>query len=772
MSEQEDPGKPEVHAEDNSIAIGRISTGDVNAPLVIGDGNKVTVYATPEADAPLSSEGIEKGLNWLNGLLPERAPVLQTQFAATAQKLRATLGADMRALSPTLKKQREEQLEVVKQMCMEVTDISFHALCIGQKPPPYDRRCPFRGLESFGPQDWEFFFGREELIKKLVGRMKTDSFLAVLGASGSGKSSLVMAGLIPALGLDYAIFRPGTDPLGGLKSAREKPLIVVDQFEELFTLTRDKVTRNVFITALLATTQKVIITMRSDFLGEIASYRDLNEKIQTHLENIPPMNAEELQQAMEKQASQVCLRFESDLSQQILEDVEGEPGAMPLLQHALWELWNRRHGHLLPASEYRAFGGVKQAITRTAEKVYNECTKSEQERIRDIFLQLTYIDEQENRRDTRRRISLADLTAAGQNSDTLTLLLDKLATARLIVETPGSKLPEVEVAHEALIRHWKRLRTWINENRNNLIFQRQLIDDASQWNRNARHASYLYQDKRLSDAEQWAKANSSMLGFLEKEFLNIGRVKRNRERRTTLFRRVSIGIAVASLVAIAIFAFTGGLKILIYQPLPMDWVKVPAREFQMGSKLKKDGLPVHQVYLDSFQIGTYEVTNEQYLQCVKAGRCRAPRNDIYNLPKYLKHPVTGIDGIDAVTFCTWTVPKEYTGSLPTEAQWEKAARGIDGRTYPWGEDIDCDHANYLGCVQDTTPVGSYELGKSPYGAYDMAGNVWEWVKEQDRYLEKGGSWERPTILARSAIHEMNDLSAVGFRCVRSMKAGN
>ena len=724
MLEQEDPAESEVHAEGDSVAIGNFAARDVNAPVILGKDNVLHIYEASEDDAPLSSEQIEHGLNRLNELLPERAPVLQEKFAGLAKKLRGTLGADMKALSPALKKQRTEQLDAIKRMCMEVTDISFHALCTGQNPPQYDARCPFRGLESFHPEDHKFFFGREDLTNKLVARIQADSFLAVLGASGSGKSSLVMAGLIPTLGLDYSIFRPGTDPLGGLKAAQDKSLIVVDQFEELFTVTHDKVKRNQFITALLAATQNVIITMRSDFWGELATYRDLNEKIQTHLENIPPMNAEELRHAMEKQAEQVGLRFEADLNRRILEDVEGEPGAMPLLQHALWELWNRRHGRLLPIDEYRAFGGVKQAITRTAEKVYGECTAAEQKQIRDLFIQLTYIDEYENRRDTRRRVALSELAPKGPNSDALTLILDKLATARLIVQTPNARLTEVEVAHEALIRHWERLHRWINENRKNLIFHRQLIDDAAQWARSGRDGSYLYQDKRLSEAEQWTKSSSFMLGALEEEFLIAARAKRKREHQIIIVRWVSWGITVASLAAVAIFAFNGGLAFFIYRPLPIEWVNIPAGEFIMGSdapRSEPDEAPVHTVYLDSFKIAKYEVTNQQYLQCVKAKICSAPDNQIYSSEEYALHPVTNVDWTEADKFCRWINKEEV--HLPSEAQWEKAARGTDGRTYPWGENIDCEHANYGECNSGTTPVGSYENGKSPYGAYNMAGNV-------------------------------------------------
>jgi hypothetical protein len=357
----------------------------------------------------------------------------------------------------------------------------------------------------------------------------------------------------------------------------------------------------------------------------------------------------------------------------------------------------------------------------------------------------------------------------------------------------------MEVAHEALIRYWDRLRTWININRSNLLFYEQLRDDASDWDHSGRDESYLYRDKRLTEAQQWAKTNLSMLRPLEKEFLNACQSRRNRERRTVLLRRVSLGIAVASIAIVIFFAMAFGVRritdwmnITVYRPLKMEWVEVPAGEFIMGSESEENELPVHTVYLDSFEIGEFEVTNEQYLQCVKAEICSLPRNAIYDLAEYSKHPVTDIDWAEAGKFCEWTDPHGY---LPTEAQWEKAARGTEGYTYPWGEGIDCDHANYLECVGDTTPVGSYEEGKSPYGAYDMAGNVWEWVADwydKDYYktfmdhplpnptgaehtlvhVQRGGSWQRHRSFARSAYREVNEVFAVGFRCARSMGDGD
>ena len=219
---------------------------------------------------------------------------------------------------------------------------------------------------------------------------------------------------------------------------------------------------------------------------------------------------------------------------------------------------------------------------------------------------------------------------------------------------------------------------------------------------------------------------------------------------------------------------------------------VPEGEFTMGSEKYDDEKPIHQVYLDAFYMDIYEVTNAAYEACVTARGCEPPQSTShYDDSKYENHPVVYVDWNQAQTYCAWR-----DASLPTEAQWEKAARSDDGRTYPWGEGISCSQANYYDgnkyCVGNTTEVGSYESGKSPYGMYDMAGNVWEWVNDwysetyssisqssnplgpdsgQYRVL-RGGSWNFSDDVVRSALRGRNtpDLISfnVGFRCARSL----
>ncbi len=220
---------------------------------------------------------------------------------------------------------------------------------------------------------------------------------------------------------------------------------------------------------------------------------------------------------------------------------------------------------------------------------------------------------------------------------------------------------------------------------------------------------------------------------------------------------------------------------------------VPAGEFTMGSENGDDDeKPVHQVYLDAFYMDIYEVTNAAYKTCVDAGICTPPqdtssstRSSYYGNSEFDNYPVIYVDWSQAKTYCEWRGAR-----LPTEAQWEKAARGTDARTYPWGEGISCSQANYSGCKGDTTEVGSYESGKSPYGLYDMAGNVWEWVNDWydsgyyqtsrssnpsgpvsgDYRVLRGGSWLNDVVRSANRGDNVPDYidDDIGFRCARSL----
>lgn len=834
MSDENKKDGPKVQADNNSIAVGGISAGgDISGNIHIGN-----VYQTPEDDLPLSSDEIENGLTRFAQYLPERAPVLQDSFSSIAKKLRATLGADQNSLSPALKSQREDGVNRMKLMCMEVTDISFRAICLGQNPPPYDSRPPFLGLFAFRPEDREFFFGRDALVQKLVARIKAHPFLAVLGASGSGKSSLVMAGLVPALEAQMSYLTPSSAPLSQLLAAKEsasaKTVFVIDQFEELFTHPHDSADRADFIQALLEITKtnRVVITMRADFWGEVAIYTDLKQAMQEHQELIAPMNVNELHSAMEKQAAVIGLRFDPTLSESILAEVKGEPGAMPLLQHALWELWNRRHGLWIKAEEYQAFGGVKQAIASTAEEVYASCSDFERARVRDIFLRLTRLDESGEGRDTRRRVLIEELIPVNSDSTVIINLLNKLADARLIVKTDK----DVEVAHEALIRHWSRLTEWLNEDRDNLRLREGVSESAREWEDSKRDDSLLnHRGGRLELVLAMSKLPRYLLNPIEQAYLNACvkiiekaieekqmQLKRENELKEAKTRaeldkvkteliaqkniaKRNIGLALAILLISIILAYPG---------IHGYWLK--RRAETTGELMKIDGGPVelgNQKYFQNgqaiepkkYQISTfwmekYEVTYERYSFCIKAGEC-SPPNAYLSLeddPSLLQKPIANISAIQADQFCAWIDRR-----LPAEAEWERAARYTDGRPWPWGE-IEPTSNEYAildhgtgSCFSSnacaTNSVGTANKGKSEEEVYDLIGNVAEftctpysstnpqicaqpedWNSEGFRLALRGFGADMQIDNSNAAyIRELVDplyseSSFIGFRCVKDI----
>jgi len=695
---------------------------------------------------------------------------------------------------------------------------------------------PFKGLQYFDIEDAPLFFGRKKLTETLIEHLQANRFLSVVGASGSGKSSVVRAGVVASLqgqpNWRILIVTPTSAPLETLalaltsdsesvsaaKTLREdmrndpeslhlyarrlvaddskaRMLLVVDQFEELFTLCKEQAEREAYVdnlmTAVLEEKQgplTVILTIRADFYHHCMQYQSLLTAFEKYQKNIGGMTEEELREAIEGPAQQGGWEFEEGLVDLMLRDVSNEPGALPLLSHALLATWVRRRKRTLTLAGYSEAGGVHGAIAKTAEDTYKHLTLEQQQIARGIFLRLTELGE--GTQDTRRRVGLQELD---QGSSTVDTVLKVLVDARLVTTGRDS----VEVAHEALIREWPTLRLWLDEDREALRIHRHLTETAQGWERNQRDMGDLYRGTRLTQVLEWTMAHAGEMSPLEKEFIRACQAEQKRERRAVQLRWAGTLGAIVFALIIGGLALTGQLNRFIYHPLPMEWVTVSAGEFMMGSE---DGgveeRPIHTVYLDAFEIGMYELTNAQYYQCVKAGVCSLPRNSKYEADEYLDHPVMDVSWFDANTFCQWNDPN---GRLPTEAEWEKAARDTDGRTYPWGEGIDCSLANYFGkdngndsCVGDTTPVGSYESGVSPYGAYDMAGNVWEWVADWydgsyyasspetnplgpengDIKLLRGGSWFNFADALRSPNRVGNlptgTYSSVGFRCARSI----
>ncbi|MDZ7992280.1 MAG: eIF2A-related protein [Nostoc sp. EfeVER01] len=429
--------------------------------------------------------------------------------------------------------------------------------------------CPYRGLFHFGPNDADVFFGREIFIEELYSATKTKNFIPVLGASGSGKSSVVLAGLVPKLQKaghwQFTHFRPGFDPFHALALAlvplytpkldqtdqiaqarkmagylqdgsvilldvfakiqqnhpNHRVLLIADQFEEIYTLCNNQEIRLKFLDCLLASlvtptsltssATVLVTTMRADFLGNALSYRPFADVLQNGDVKLGPMNREELTQVIEKPAQKFGVTFADGLVERILDDVENQPGNLPLLEFALTELWNKRSGKQLTHKIYEEIGQVEGALARHADEKYGNLTDDEKQKVRRIFIQL--VRPGEGAEDTRRIAMKAEL---GEQSWSL---VKQLADARLVVTSRNATSQEtVEVVHEALIRNWGELREWMNTNRVFRAWQERLRSAKGQWEATKRDPGSLLRGAALAEAEEKLKERPEDL-IDEKEFI-------------------------------------------------------------------------------------------------------------------------------------------------------------------------------------------------------------------------------------------------------------
>jgi WD40 repeat protein/class 3 adenylate cyclase len=456
--------------------------------------------------------------------------------------------------------------------------------------PPADVPCPYKGLVPFDADDADVFFGREQLVEELVDRLDEAPFLAVVAPSGNGKSSLVRAGVVPALErrtgrLHPALFSPGEHPLAELAAAGDADLLVVDQFEEVFTLCRDEEERRTFIDALLGTAKRglrVVVALRADFYGHCAAYPRLAAALEDRQALVGPMSEDELRRAIEGPAERAGLLLEPGLVEAILRDVVGEPGALPLLSHSLLETWKRRSGRVLTLVGYLQSGGVQGAITKTAETVYREALSADQQALaRNIFLRLTELGH--GTEDTRRRVAIAELVPRPEQQNDVDEVLRRLADARLVTIGEGT----VEVAHEALIRHWPTLRAWLDEDREGRLVHRRLTEAAREWDTTHRDSALLYRGTRLAGAGDWASVHDGELNELEREFLSTSRNTELRDIAATRKRNRRLRILLAGALVALAGAVVGGLLALDQRNTARD-IALTADAQRLGAEALTD----------------------------------------------------------------------------------------------------------------------------------------------------------------------------------------
>lgn len=462
---------------------------------------------------------------------------------------------------------------------------------VSNEPPrkPFTGENPYRGLHKFTESDANFFFGRSAVIQTLLTTVEritqtgtsqgSIKLMAVVGPSGSGKSSLVRAGLIPALrkgevkgseNWPIKVMQPGAHPLDTLailfieelnrpattiraelnsgenalsllmaeiltdKAQNAYFVLVIDQFEELFTQYNDETERQTFLDQLLyaAWSRQVLImlTMRADFYGKAAAYKKLAEVITRNQMLVSPMTERELREAILSPAEIVGLELDKALVETLIKDTAKAPGALPLLQHALWELFQRRDGNVLTLKAYHKIGGVQGALAQRAKSIYDGFDTVQQEITRRVMLRL--VQPGEGTEDTHRQAKLTELISANNQLPEVKAVVDQLADARLLITGKDEHGDiTVDIAHEALIRDWPLLREWVEREGTTLRLHRRLTETAFEWARKQRDTSYLYLGARLAEVEDWKRTRTDDLSELEQAFLEASLSERERQQQ-------------------------------------------------------------------------------------------------------------------------------------------------------------------------------------------------------------------------------------------------
>ena len=463
---------------------------------------------------------------------------------------------------------------------------------------------PYKGLRAFGENDAGDFFGRDRLVDRLVdalGRPDTGGRLvAVVGPSGSGKSSVLRAGLLPRLragavdGSDrwfITTMTPGAHPFeeleGALSRVAVQPVssgdvdwlgdgravaravksalpdaegdlvLIVDQFEEVFTLCADEQERAAFLDGLHAAVtdprsrQRVVLTLRADFWDRPLRYPDFGRLVDSGAVTVTALAADELEQAIVEPARRCGAEFEPGLVSRIVAGVTDQPGALPLLQYALTELYEQRLSGLMQMEAYEALGGVSGAIARQADELYLAADDAGHSAIHRVFGRLVSLGE--GTADTRRRVRRSELGADAATDE----VLRRYGDARLLTfdRDPADREPTVEVAHEALIREWPRLRSWLDEGRDELRALRHLTESAVAWDERGRRPTDLYRGDRLTTAVDLLQTDPDAIRTVEAEFIAAGTAEtaaeEARERRhVRRLRRALVGVGIVAVVAL------------------------------------------------------------------------------------------------------------------------------------------------------------------------------------------------------------------------------
>ena len=627
-----------------------------------------------------------------------------------------------------------------------------------REAPPAERLpCPYPGLVAFGQEDAALFFGRDQESDDVSRRVRQQNFLLVVGPSGSGKSSLVSAGVLPRLMRDgrwlVRALRPDSGALDWLagtfgdeatsgdqlrasvvalldtEPGAERLLLCFDQAETIFLLP-SKEDRARFL-ALLDRLRRVdrcvvLLAMRADFYADLMTSvlwpLGRGERVE-----IAPLSSAALHEAIIRPAMGAGVYLEPVLVERLLRDAGEEPGALSLVQETMVLLWERRARRLLTVSAYEALGGqdpngkgrsgLAVALATRADATLASLSPAQRAIARRIFVRLVQLGE--GRHDTRRPQAVGALRARGDDPALFDATLRHLTNRRLLTTSADSEEPTVELGHEAMITHWPTLADWIDESRASELARRRIERDSADWLRNGRDPGELYRRRKLADARELAGGDEHELSQNATRFLAAGR----RRRRLAL-----LGVWIVAAGALS------GVLWLAKTPVRNAWLRHEA--VALGPQVSLAGGPAivgngRRIMFPTLLADKHEVTNQQYRYCVQAQQCTAPEEpagDAHFAEGDQGLPVVYVTAFDAVQFCSWLGRR-----LPTEPEWERIARGTDGAPYPWGA-----ASPKLGQVNaivghhrpsSLVPADSdaFSSGDSREGIEQLIGNAREWT---------------------------------------------
>ncbi len=469
-------------------------------------------------------------------------------------------------------------------------------------------RNPYKGLRAFQEADADDFFGRDDLVERLVARLDSNRLVAVIGPSGSGKSSAVKAGLsarirsreggpvrlqtemfpgaFPFEELEGALLRVGvnresvisellSDERGLLRVLKQimpaddaELLLIIDQFEELFSMATDRKVIQLFLNSLLTAVSdprsrlRVVVTMRADFYDRPLQHPEFGTLLETGLVSVTMPDQVGLSAAVAQPALAVGLEFEPGLVDRVVRDLDDQPGGLPLLQYAMTELVAQRTSDVLTFAGYESIGGVYGALGKRAEDLYEALPPAGQRAIHQAFLRMVTVDE--GAKDLRRRVTRAELAATDVDDAALSEALQLYGGHRLLTfdRDPITRASTVEVAHEALTREWERLDGWITDERDDLVVRRRVDEALAEWEDSGEDPSFLPSGSRLAQFEDWSTSTNLALSSHERDFLDAGAARDGdlKHRAASRRRRLVAGLAAVAVIMTVVAAFAFAQK--------------------------------------------------------------------------------------------------------------------------------------------------------------------------------------------------------------------